>query len=302
MNKEADRGQFRFQEEGGKVELRFHEAALRYRLLEGPAFEELKADIQERGQQQPIAVWRGLGLDGRNRLRACNELGVEPTVCHLPDDTDPWAFVESANYHRRHLTTEEQQRHRADRIERVATGRREGKSLRELAEEEGVSQPQILRDLKRATDTGVSVDPPSGKVVGKDGKERPATRPTVHVAEEPSEDETDETEDEEDAAPSQPRQQPAPRETAAAPRPQMTQEERDEKAKLHAETDARQTWLKRLVGVVEWVETYAGGQRDFAWFFKPDAPGAFDHQLTRKRLDAVIALLGRVRNSLEKQP
>jgi hypothetical protein len=45
-------------------------------------------------------------LDGRNRYKACQELGIEMTFCEIEDneDFDPIAYVLSHNLHRRHLT------------------------------------------------------------------------------------------------------------------------------------------------------------------------------------------------------
>jgi hypothetical protein len=48
--------------------------------------------------------YRGKVLDGRLRLRACEELGVGPRFEGLPDDTDPVAYVVSHNVARRHMT------------------------------------------------------------------------------------------------------------------------------------------------------------------------------------------------------
>ena len=42
-------------------------------------------------------------IDGRNRYRACQELGIEPPVRYLDDDTDAADFVLSANISRRNL-------------------------------------------------------------------------------------------------------------------------------------------------------------------------------------------------------
>ena len=68
----------------------------------------LKDDIRENGLQQPIALWRGEIIDGRHRLMACKEAGVEPSFYdvedELGDDVDPRQYVLSANIERRMLT------------------------------------------------------------------------------------------------------------------------------------------------------------------------------------------------------
>jgi site-specific DNA-methyltransferase (adenine-specific) len=62
---------------------------------------ELRADIQANGQREPITICDGMILDGRNRYRACVELGIEPRTRQY--DGDPWAFAWSLNGARRDL-------------------------------------------------------------------------------------------------------------------------------------------------------------------------------------------------------
>ena len=71
-------------------------------ILDGEAFNALEKDIEARGQQEPIVVYEGKILDGRNRYRACQILGREPEVREFAGD-DAMGFVLSANLHRRHL-------------------------------------------------------------------------------------------------------------------------------------------------------------------------------------------------------
>ena len=78
-------------------------------LLPPDEFEALKADIKRFGQRQPIAVWEGKILDGRNRFLACRALDIEPDFSHLKFSSEKEAadFVMSCNSVRRHLTTME---------------------------------------------------------------------------------------------------------------------------------------------------------------------------------------------------
>ena len=84
-----------------------HPAAALFPLLNEWDLHDLAVDIKERGQREPVAVYNGQVLDGRNRLAACELVGVEPKVRYLEDSGvggDPIAFVISCNLRRRHMT------------------------------------------------------------------------------------------------------------------------------------------------------------------------------------------------------
>lgn len=100
----------------------FHEYAGIFPLLEGREFAELCNDIKANGQREPIWVYEGKILDGRNRFRACNAVGVTPRTAPYTGD-DPLAFVLSLNLHRRHLS-ESQRGMVAAAIANMAQGER----------------------------------------------------------------------------------------------------------------------------------------------------------------------------------
>ena len=83
-----------------------HPAAALFPMLNEWELQDLANDIRDRGQREPIAIYNGQVLDGRNRLAACNLAGVEPVVRFL-EDTDiggvPIGYVVSCNLRRRHL-------------------------------------------------------------------------------------------------------------------------------------------------------------------------------------------------------
>lgn len=83
--------------------MEFHEYAGIFPLLEGREFSELCADIKANGQREPIWIYEGKVLDGRNRFRACEAVGVVPRTAAYTGD-DALAFVLSLNLHRRHLS------------------------------------------------------------------------------------------------------------------------------------------------------------------------------------------------------
>lgn len=84
--------------------MRAHPYADLFPLMDGDAFADLVEDVRAHGLREPIVLYEGTVLDGRNRLRACEEAGVEPRFVELPGDVDPLAWIVSHNLHRRHLS------------------------------------------------------------------------------------------------------------------------------------------------------------------------------------------------------
>ena len=82
-----------------------HPAAELFPVMDEAAFTALVADIAAHGQREPILILDGQVIDGRHRLRACEQLGLEPLVRQVSaDDGDPFSLVVSLNLHRRHLS------------------------------------------------------------------------------------------------------------------------------------------------------------------------------------------------------
>jgi len=90
-----------------KRTLAFHPACEIFPVMEGPAFDELVEDIRTHGQREKILIDKsGAILDGRNRYRACQKLGIKPAITvWVPRKGDSvLALVVSLNIKRRHLT------------------------------------------------------------------------------------------------------------------------------------------------------------------------------------------------------
>ena len=83
--------------------MKFHEIADLFPLIDGDEFKLLCEDIKKEGLNHPVILLDDKILDGRNRYRACIEVGIEPRYEQFTGD-DPLAFVLSENLHRRHLT------------------------------------------------------------------------------------------------------------------------------------------------------------------------------------------------------
>jgi ParB-like nuclease family protein len=82
-----------------------HELAESFPLMSDLEYQALKEDIRVRGQQQPIIVFEGKILDGRNRYRACEELGLAPQLEQFKGTAEEAKkFSVSANLMRRHLS------------------------------------------------------------------------------------------------------------------------------------------------------------------------------------------------------
>lgn len=92
-------------------EIEWHPMAAAFPSMRGAAFSAFLESIRNDGQIEPIVVLeedgKRVGLDGRNRARACAELGIAPLVrlfgSRPGDGDDPERFIINENVHRRHL-------------------------------------------------------------------------------------------------------------------------------------------------------------------------------------------------------
>lgn len=80
-----------------------HELANIFPLIEGDDFEKLVVDIKINGLLNPIVLYEGKILDGRNRFNACLEAGIQPLFVEYDGDS-PLNHVVSLNLTRRHLS------------------------------------------------------------------------------------------------------------------------------------------------------------------------------------------------------
>jgi hypothetical protein len=177
----------------GKLEI--HPAAHVFPLMDGEEFEHLKDSIAEHGQLVPIALLDGKILDGRNRARACEDLGLVPLTvnCEMEGKSTAADVAEALNLIRRHLDAK-------SRAALAVKLRAAGASVREIAEKLEVGVATAHRAIKGRVPNGTPVanatpaprhplpvcqkcgeghEPARGcrKVTGRDGKSYPATKP-----------------------------------------------------------------------------------------------------------------------------
>ncbi|MFA5298966.1 MAG: hypothetical protein WC389_12230 [Lutibacter sp.] len=83
----------------------FHSAANLFPLMNVHEFEALKNDIALNGLREPVYLYQDKIIDGRNRYKACLEIGIEPVFRKYEGTEDGLIeFVLSLNLHRRHLS------------------------------------------------------------------------------------------------------------------------------------------------------------------------------------------------------
>lgn len=84
--------------------MEYHELANIFPMMSEDEYQKLKADIQSNGfdESLPVILHENKILDGRNRYKACKELGIKPTYITFSGN-DPLSYVVRTNLHRRHL-------------------------------------------------------------------------------------------------------------------------------------------------------------------------------------------------------
>src|ERR1039457_3114820 len=77
--------------------------------LSGEEYHQLEANLIAHGCRDALVVWRGLLLDGHNRLAICNRHGIayDTTELDLPDREDAKLWIEENQIGRRNLTTDQ---------------------------------------------------------------------------------------------------------------------------------------------------------------------------------------------------
>lgn len=132
----------------------------------------LRDSVEEFGVLVPVFVDQdGAVIDGHHRSRIADALGVtyETVTVEVDDEEHALRIAHTLNADRRQLST-------ADRLKAAARLRERGHSYRAIGEALGTSKSQVERDLAEVSREG-QLEQPS-RVVGIDGKSRPAARST----------------------------------------------------------------------------------------------------------------------------
>jgi N6-adenosine-specific RNA methylase IME4 len=80
-----------------------HPAANDWPLLQGDEFASLVESIRERGLLEPVGLFNGQILDGRNRALACQKARVDLRTVNVHPKDGPWLYVIDKNAKRRHM-------------------------------------------------------------------------------------------------------------------------------------------------------------------------------------------------------
>jgi ParB-like chromosome segregation protein Spo0J len=137
----------------------FHPLANVFPLMDEDAFNELVADISQNGLTDPVVMLDGKILDGRNRWKACQQLGIAHREVKFSDlklgSDDPAAFVWSRNTVRRHLTPNQRDM-AAQAMEELAWGQHPDKAAENSTESSAPARkPKTRKEI--AKETGATV-------------------------------------------------------------------------------------------------------------------------------------------------
>lgn len=124
------------------TDLKYHRFAEIFPLLEGKDFDDFVADIKANGQRVSILLYQGQVLDGRNRDRACRQLGLEPWTeeANVKDDDEALDLLASLNIQRRQLSIAQ----RAFAAARLANMREGGQRENLNASKTTISQDRVV--------------------------------------------------------------------------------------------------------------------------------------------------------------
>lgn len=175
--------------------LEFHPLSADYPLMSEEDLQTLADDIRENGYDAnfPVIIYDGKILAGRDRVRACRIVGVEPAFAVLSEDANPHMVVIRENEQRKHFLPHFLHARKKKRILRAVEMRAQGKTFRCIASELGISTAQVRRDLetagpKKSADPGEDSSPEENSS-GEANPEAPSNFPEKEIDPETPKDE-----------------------------------------------------------------------------------------------------------------
>ena len=136
--------------------LQFHALAAIFPIMTPAGLNDLTEDVREHGLRDPIEIYNGQIVEGRNRFVACKAAGVPPrfTALVVPDDAAALAYVISKNLKRRHLD-ESQRAMVANRIANMRRGDNQHASIEATSQSEAAEMLNVSRSAVQRAATVV---------------------------------------------------------------------------------------------------------------------------------------------------
>lgn len=164
--------------------LQVHPVSRFFPLMGTKAQAALREDIKANGQTEPILRLGDVLLDGRNRLRACAQLGKKPNFAEFTGPPESAAaHILGANLHRRHLSVEQRAVVQALAIDWQE--RREA-AKEKLAQAGGSAKPHVSSEITSGPKrTGDSEHPSRDEIQKATGVSRRVAQDAINIAKHP---------------------------------------------------------------------------------------------------------------------
>lgn len=156
-----------------------HPVASLFPMIDDVALRELADDIKANGQREPIVIayldevkmGEPVIIDGRNRFKACELAGVEPSFRNdyviEPDEIGPW--IMSHNRHRRHMS-KSQMAAVAVEYEKWLAVEAKKRQLAALKQNAGGTVPENLPERQHKKDRSKESAEQAGEMLGVAGR------------------------------------------------------------------------------------------------------------------------------------
>lgn len=130
--------------------MQVHPVANVFPMMSDAEIDDLARDILENGQREPVWMYQGQVIDGRNRMAACKRIGRPPTTREFVGaDDELLPFVISLNLKRRHLS-ESQRGMVADKIATLPRGANQHAQICAPSQQEAADMLNVSRRTVQA--------------------------------------------------------------------------------------------------------------------------------------------------------